>query len=129
MDNFTTGMDMSALKGIFAVAGGVSFVLCVLMIVCHWKIFTKAGEKGWKCLIPFYNIWTQYKIICGRGKAMFRLLIPFYNIYWMIKTNLSFADCYGYTAGMGVLLIFVPIVAYPMIAFSKYGYEGPVSNM
>lgn len=30
-------------------------VLVAVMIVGLWRIFTKAGEKGWKSLIPIYN--------------------------------------------------------------------------
>ncbi len=32
------------------------------MIVSYWKLFNKAGERGWKCLIPFYNDYVRYKI-------------------------------------------------------------------
>lgn len=39
-----------------------SLALGILMIVAMWKIFQKAGEKGWKSLIPFYNTYTLYKI-------------------------------------------------------------------
>ena len=38
-------------------------VFCVLLIVAHWKIFEKAGEKGWKILIPFYGQYVLFKII------------------------------------------------------------------
>lgn len=34
----------------------------VLQAVAYWKIFTKAGEPGWKSLIPLYNTYTQYKL-------------------------------------------------------------------
>ena len=33
----------------------VNLVLCVLSLVAEWRIFTKAGQAGWKCLIPLYN--------------------------------------------------------------------------
>ena len=28
----------------------------VLIIVAQWKIFVKAGQEGWKALIPIYNV-------------------------------------------------------------------------
>lgn len=40
----------------------VTVVWYLLQAVAYWKIFTKAGEAGWKSLIPVYNIYTQYKI-------------------------------------------------------------------
>ena len=49
--------------------GGVSgatlafgLIICVLLIIAWWKIFTKAGVAGWKSLIPIYNIYLLYKI-------------------------------------------------------------------
>ncbi len=43
---------------------GVIFVLlyAVAQIIAYWRIFTKAGEPGWKSLIPVYNTYIQYKI-------------------------------------------------------------------
>jgi len=36
--------------------------LIPLMIASIWKIFEKAGEAGWKSLIPFYNTYILWKI-------------------------------------------------------------------
>ena len=33
----------------------LSIALCVALIAGYWKVFTKAGEAGWKSLIPIYN--------------------------------------------------------------------------
>ncbi len=58
--------DLEELWPMLLVIGLVYFVVCtvwlVLQLVAWWKIFTKAGEKGWKCLVPFYNQYTQFKI-------------------------------------------------------------------
>ena len=40
----------------------VALALTVYLIVCMWKIFVKAGEEGWKCLIPIYNTYIETKI-------------------------------------------------------------------
>ena len=40
----------------------IAIALVVLYIVGMWRIFEKAGENGWKCLIPFYNQYTMYKM-------------------------------------------------------------------
>ncbi|HRB69722.1 MAG TPA: hypothetical protein PLC92_06420, partial [Chitinophagales bacterium] len=48
-----------SLLGIFIL---IFFVLILFFVICHWKIFTKAGQAGWKCLIPFYNIYIQLQI-------------------------------------------------------------------
>ena len=51
-------------------AGVWAFVLFILFyllqIIAQWKLFTKAGEGGWKSLIPVYNYYTLFKITWSR---------------------------------------------------------------
>ena len=42
-------------------------VLWVLTIIASWKILQKAGEPGWKAIIPIYNIYMLYKIVGMSG--------------------------------------------------------------
>ena len=57
-----------------AVAGGAAGAMIGMMTAClvvyyiftviaTWKIFKKAGEPGWKCLIPIYNVYIMFKIV------------------------------------------------------------------
>lgn len=39
-----------------------AFVWWILQIIANWNIFTKAGEAGWKSLIPIYGDYVSYKI-------------------------------------------------------------------
>ncbi len=50
------------LGGFFATAMIILIAWYVLLVIAWWKVFTKAGEAGWKALIPFYNVYTMYKI-------------------------------------------------------------------
>ena len=36
--------------------------LLILTVIGYWGVFCKAGEKGWKVLIPFYNEYLLFKI-------------------------------------------------------------------
>ncbi|MDD6193345.1 MAG: DUF5684 domain-containing protein [Lachnospiraceae bacterium] len=45
----------------------ISIALSVLLIVALWKVFIKAGEPGWKCLIPIYNVYMLFKIAHNDG--------------------------------------------------------------
>ena len=50
------------------IAGGVTaymivaIVLWIVMIVARWKVFGKAGEAGWKSIIPIYSDYVQWRI-------------------------------------------------------------------
>ena len=49
--------------GMFITMGFVALVVGILRIIARWRIFKKAGEKGWKAIIPFYSDYIFYKII------------------------------------------------------------------
>ena len=40
----------------------VAIVWYIFQAIADWKIFAKAGEPGWKSLIPIYNIIVEFKI-------------------------------------------------------------------
>ena len=40
----------------------ISLALTALAIIAYWRIFVKAGEEGWKAIIPFYNAYTAMKL-------------------------------------------------------------------
>lgn len=71
-----------------------STVITVLTIIAFWKIFQKAGEKGWKAIIPFYSQYTEFKI--------------FWNTKWFWATFIVVAS--SMTVG-AVMIGFVVIAA------------------
>ncbi len=50
------------LGGTFAFMMILGLVIMVLFIIAWWKIFEKAGIKGWKSLIPIYNQYCLFRI-------------------------------------------------------------------
>jgi len=55
--------SLETLGTVAMVMGLISLAIIVLQYVAMWKIFVKAGEKGWKALIPIYNLVVMFKII------------------------------------------------------------------
>ena len=53
---FVTAITIASLVAIVVVVGWV------LQVIANWKIFTKAGEEGWKSLIPVYSNYVSFKI-------------------------------------------------------------------
>ena len=51
--------SMMVLGGMYLI---FAFVWWILQIIANWNIFTKAGETGWKTLIPIYGDYVSYKI-------------------------------------------------------------------
>lgn len=64
--NITSGQAAAAgavLGGMFGVVIVAGLAIAILMIIAMWKLFAKAGEKGWKSLIPIYNVYILFKIV------------------------------------------------------------------
>ena len=40
-----------------------ALAMWLITVIATWKIFKKAGEPGWKSIIPIYNIYMLYKIV------------------------------------------------------------------
>lgn len=40
----------------------VALGIWTIDVLAWWNLFLKAGEKGWKALIPFYIIYTELKL-------------------------------------------------------------------
>ena len=81
----TTATGIGAILGaFFGVIMIVAIAIAVVQIIAMWKVFTKAGEQGWKAIIPFYNIAILYKI-SGMSPWLvllyIGLLIPIINIF------------------------------------------------
>ena len=68
----------------------------VFMMICIWKLFVKAGQEGWKALIPIYGTYILVTKIAGKSDNHFILhLIPFVNIYATIVTYMALAKSFG----------------------------------
>lgn len=122
-DNVNSGVT----SGIFAAFGGMmlfSSLIGIFMIVCMWKIFTKAGKEGWKSIIPIYNIIVLLEIVELPIWYIFLYIIPFINIYALFKTYIELAHKFGKSTGFGVLMVFFSIVCFPILAFDSSTYQG-----
>lgn len=79
----------------------VVVVLYVITVIAYWQIFKKAGEKGWKSLIPVYNSYIMYKISWKT------------SMFWIeIALGVLYSILYGisYSSGSAVLSVLAYIV-------------------
>ena len=102
-----------------------ALVFGAIMLVAMWKIFTKAGEAGWKCLIPIYSTYIDVKIADGNGWKFLLLLIPIVNIVYSIMLTVRLAKSFGKGGGFAVGLLFLAPIFYLILAFGSAQYIGP----
>lgn len=120
----------------------------IFMIIPLWKIFEKAGQKGWKAIIPIYNIYILFKI--AWKPSMFYVfivvevlqnVIPLFNIKTlilssivtvlsiillvvMVKLSVKVAKSFGKEKGFGIGILFLPIIFLYILALGKSEYVG-----
>ena len=96
-----------------------------------WKVFTKAGEKGWKCIIPIYNLVILFRISGLSPWIIFGYLasiIPF--VGWIVCLGITIYQCnslaksFGKDVGYTIGLLFLPTIFYMILGFGKAEYVG-----
>ena len=102
---------------------GVSAV-SILGVIAMWLIFKKAGENGWKAIIPFYNSYILFKLVWGNGWKFLLLLIPIYNIILYIQTEIRLAHAFGKSTGFGWGLVLLNVVFMCILGFGDAQYQG-----
>jgi len=103
----------------------VFIAIFVVAIAGMWKMFEKAGQPGWGCLIPIYNIVLMVRIAGKPDIWILFMLIPLVNLVFSILLAIEIAKRFGQGTGFGIGLILLPIVFYPILGFGDARYLGP----
>ena len=110
-----------------ALSGGTVWFICgliVVMIATIWRIFTKAGEAGWKCLLPVYGAIVFQRILGRPGWWVFLMLIPVVNLVVALIECFDLARVFGKGIGHALGLIFLGPVFAMILAFGPARYVG-----
>ena len=140
----------------FAPSPGASFAslaITVLFVASLWRVFTKAGEAGWKSLIPFYNAYIYFRIgwetekywvvfagffgaaflngvlgLMGEFGAMLAgmgsLAWGIYTLVIAIKLQIRTAHRFGKSTAFGVVGLWLfPFIGLPMLAWGSADYN------
>ena len=107
------------------VASIISLIIIVICIAAAWKVFEKAGEEGWKAIIPLYNLYTEYKMFWGNGWIFLLTLIPIVNVIVSIMHRNKMSKAFGHGIGFTLGLIFFPYIFLMILGFNGDEYLGP----
>src|SRR5881275_2030031 len=106
----------------------VGLLIALLLIVAMWKIFTKAGQPGWACIIPIYNLYVWCKVVGRPWWWILLLLIPFVNLIILIILMIDLAKSFGKGVGFGIGLILLAVIFFPILGFGSAQYQGPSAS-
>jgi hypothetical protein len=147
-----TVAEAAFIGGLVALGVGVIIALViiwyVLQAIADWKIFAKAGEPGWKSLIPIYNVYVEYEI-CWTGllglvfvaASLVTGLIDTTNasnfvkvlvvVVWILAMilhlmqSIKLSKSFGKGVGFGLVLFFFGPIGRLILGFGSAQYIGP----
>lgn len=124
------GLVGGAFAGVMMTVSLISLVIGILTLIANWKLFNKAGQAGWKCLIPIYNVVILFKV-AGISPlwilVYFASVIPF--VGWVatlavtIYLMISLAKAFGKSGGFAVGLILLNTIFIMILAFGDAKYQ------
>lgn len=103
----------------------VLFAVAIVVIIGWWKMFEKAGEPGWKAIIPIYNLVVLLKIVGRPVWWILLLLIPCVGFVVSVIVMIDLARSFGKGTGFGIGLFLLPPVFAVMLGFGDDRYLGP----
>jgi len=92
----------------------------ILIVWVSWfRIFSKAGQAGWKAVVPFLNFFVFTKIA---SKPIWWIIIYLIIPIGYILSALQVSKLFGKNLVFSIGLIFLPMVFFPLLAFGKSEY-------
>lgn len=129
--DMATFASVATLASLISTYSLIILAFYVLIIVAQWKIFTKAGQEGWKALIPIYNVVVLYKII---GLSPWLLLLYLLSVVpvvgWIISIALSIvstvklAKAFNQSTAFIFGLLFLSPIFQMILGFGNAEYVG-----
>lgn len=135
--SYYSSADMAAMGtvagGVLAVYSIIMLAIIVVELIGMWKLFTKAGQAGWKCLIPIYNLVTLFKIAgISPWLVLCYLLSAIPVVGWLVMLALQIYLCvnlsksFGMGGGFAAGLFFLQPIFICILGYGKAEYKGTV---
>ena len=118
-DTLELGSTMYYIMGFFVVIG----------IVAQWRLYDKAGQPGYSCLVPIWNMIVFLKIVGRPASHLLLFLIPVYGqLYLLPKVWVETAQSFGKNTMVDYVLVIMLNGLYILNLGMSYDtkYVGPV---
>jgi len=106
----------------------IVFLPVLLIVISEWKIFKKAGQPGWACIVPVYNYIVMLDIIKKPFWWVILFFIPLVNVVVAFILVHNMAKVFGKDVGFTLGMIFLPFIFYPILGFGDARYTAPAES-
>ena len=121
----------------------------ILQVIADWKIFQKAGEPGWKSIVPILNVITEYGLSWNMVMGVVYMICSFASYFLTYSQPIAYnnmvagsvialiaavlhiiqsvklSKCFGHGIGFGILLILLGPIGRIILGFGDSQYIGP----
>jgi hypothetical protein len=118
-------MESGGIMAVLAIIAFVYAIAMVIVIIAVWKIFVKAGKPGWASIIPVYGALVFLQIVGKPAWWVFLFILIPINIIFIIIVFHQLSLSFKKDIAMTLLLIFLPFIGFPILAFGDAAYVGP----
>ena len=112
-------MSSSNMSTIYAI---VLIATVFLTIASMWRLFAKAGEPGWKCIVPIYGAVVLLRLVGRPWWWLVLMLVPVVNLIPSIMLCFDIAKAYGKGAGTGLGVLLLGPIFIMWLAFGDAQY-------
>ena len=97
----------------------------IIAIVGYWVVFTKAGEAGWKSIIPIYSTIVLLKIVGRPWWWILLMLIPLVNLVILAIVYVDLAQSFGHSILFHSRPVPAALIFLLVLAFGSSQVRGP----
>lgn len=130
----------------------IGFLVWLFIKICQWIIFQKAGQAGWKSLIPIYDTFVLLRIIQRPqwwgylvvGLSLVQVILTsmievgnnqstslqimssvatLVTFIYSVRITNGLSRSFGHGIGFTIGLLFLPYIFYPILAFGASTYR------
>lgn len=80
-------------------------VLGFIAIVAQWRLYEKANQPGYACLVPIWNVIIFLRIVGRPWQHIFYFLIPVFNIFFLMKVYIELCNSFGKRSMVDYVLV------------------------
>lgn len=107
----------------------IQLAVGILVIASLWQIFVKAGEEGWKAIIPIYNYIVLLQIVGRPVWWIILFFIPLVNLVILFLVFKDLAEGFGKGTGYAIGMLLLSVIFLPMLAFGDAQWQGSKAKL